>query len=58
LTSQPPSTNPDRISDGSKYRPRISPSTDYYRSPENKNKKSNHHIQYNKHNKLQNKMVE
>jgi hypothetical protein len=26
-------------------------------SPENK-KKSNHHIQYNKHNNLQNKMVE
>ena len=35
----------------------MSPSTDYYRSPENK--KSNHHIQFNKHNNnLQNKMVE
>jgi hypothetical protein len=53
---QPPSTNPDRIPDGSKYCPRISPSTDYYRSPENK--KKNHHIQFNKHNNLQNKMVE
>ena len=39
-------------------RPHISPSTDYYRSPENKNKKSNHHIQFNKNNNLQNKMVE
>ena len=51
-----------RILDGSKYCPRISPSTDYYRSPENKKKKSYHHIQYNKHNNLynnlQNKMVE
>jgi len=27
-------------------------------SPENKNKKSNHHIQFNKNNNLQNKMVE
>jgi hypothetical protein len=53
---QPPSTNPHRILDGSKDRPRISPSTDYYRSPENK--KITHHIQFNKHNNLQNKMVE
>ena len=53
---QPPSTNTDRIPDGSKDRPHISPSTGYYRSPENK--KSNHHIQFNKNNKLQNKMVE
>jgi len=53
---QPPSTNPDRILDGSKYRSCISPSTDYYRSTENK--KSNHHIHFNKHNNLQNKMVE
>jgi hypothetical protein len=34
----------------------ISPSTGYYRSPENK--KRNHHIQFNKNNKLWNKMVE
>jgi hypothetical protein len=40
-----------------KDRPHISPSTGYYRSPEN-NKKSNHHIQFNKNNNLQNKMVE
>jgi len=34
----------------------ISPSTGYYRSPENE--KRNHHIQFNKNNNLQNKMVE
>jgi len=34
----------------------ISPSTDYYRSHENE--KRNHHIQFNKNNKLWNKMVE
>jgi len=56
-TIQPPSINPDRISDGSKDRPHISPSTGYYRSPENKIK-SNHHIQFNKNNNLQNKIVE
>jgi hypothetical protein len=56
LTIQPPSTNLDRIPDELKYHPRISPSTDHYRSLENK--KSNHHIQFNKHNNLQNKMVE
>jgi len=32
------------------------PSTDYYKSP--KIKKSNHHIQFNKHNNLESKMVE
>jgi hypothetical protein len=52
----PPSTNPDRTSDGSKDHPHISPSTGYYRSPENE--KRNHHIQFNKNNNLQNKMVE
>ena len=56
LTIQPLSTNLDRIPDGSKHRPRISPSTDYYRSP--KNKKNNHHSQFNKYNNLQNKMVQ
>jgi hypothetical protein len=35
-TIQPPSTNPNRILDGSKDRPHISPSTDYYRSLEKK----------------------
>jgi hypothetical protein len=53
---QPPSTNLDRIPDGLKDRPHVFPSTGYYRSPENK-KKSNHHIQFNKNNNLQNKMI-
>jgi len=39
-----------------KDRPHISPSTDYYMSPENE--KRNYHIQFNKNNNLQNKMVE
>jgi hypothetical protein len=56
LLGPPPSTNPDRNPDGSKDRPHISPSTGYYRSPENE--KRNHHIQFNKNNNLQNKMVE
>jgi hypothetical protein len=55
-TILPPSTNPDRNPDGSKDCPHISPSTGYYRSPENK--KRNHHIQFNKNNNLRNKMVE
>jgi hypothetical protein len=55
-TIQPPSTNPNRNPDGSKDRPHISPSTGYYRSPENE--KSNHHIQFNKNNNLRNKMFE
>jgi len=55
-TILPSSTNPDRNPDGSKDRPHISPSTGYYRSPENKNR--NHHIQFKKNNNLWNKMIE
>jgi len=57
LSGPPDDPPPYTYPDGSKYHPRISSSTDYYRSPENK-KKSNHHIQFNKHNNLQKKMVE
>jgi len=53
---QSPSTNPDRIPKGSKDRPHISPSTAIIGLL--KIKKSNHHIQFNKNNNLQNKMVE
>jgi len=51
----PPSINPDQNPDGSKDCFHISPSTGYYRSPENE--KRNHHIQFMKTNNLPNKTV-
>jgi len=54
-TILPPSINSDRNPDGSKDCPHISPLTGYYRSPGNENR---NHIQFNKNNNLQNKMVE
>ena len=60
-TIPPPSTNLDRNLDGSTDCPHISPSTDYYRSPENSiGKKSSNAIQdaIQENNNLQNKMNE